>query len=675
MPKKALMSDPAFRETLRDIPGPAPHSDAFALSARNTVRWPLTTVLIAALTVHVVSAIACFAQTLPQETSPVTAQPDPAQMIQAIDRVRSWLANPDAKRTADASRAFALRDASAVCVILRHNGRVLGIGDDAHGDDWMLLRAADAAIEKMLNDPVIAGMSQEVRSLIGQSLCVEIEAAGTPTPLIGRTIPQLSLKLEPALDGYALRRNDQWYWLFPAPLRATNTADDLNGRMLGLAMKSGLQAGDLRDLSKKTDTTFYRFRTVHAVQIASGQTPFQTYRGQALVFADSINRQSIRALADGLASHLQASMWPDPPVDPNSAQAAAPPVRKPLGLMGDYRVVADDYRPMIAAPLEQALAAFGLLRYSAVPEINLMPRLAARHSGRQLLIDLSVVAEGEQEFRHDAATCAAIVYAMTASPELLNEPALHTMWIESSNVVLNSYDRERANFKAVQADGREVELSAHAQALIAGAMCRLLVMRQLEQVKTLSPDPIVIRMAMDRAWSSVFEPQRVALLPWIGWAEADYARAESQPLAHVADLKKILVALDKARLGPGAEQRPLDLWGGFEFTGEDGTMGPDSQTARPAAWVGSILIDPRLVPVDQQAAALDRHLQTMRFLTQLTIREPDRYSLRSPAAAMGGIRASLWNSHQPVAAQALALLAAVETLIGLERPTVEPANP
>ena len=72
---------------------------------------------------------------------------------------------------------------------------------------------------------------------------------------------------------------------------------------------------------------------------------------------------------------------------------------------------------------------------------------------------------------------------------------------------------------------------------------------------------------------------------------------------------------------------------------------------------------------------LGQALFSMRFLVQLTVRETARYSLRNPPAAMGGVRASLWNSQMPVAAQAMTLLAAAETLQTLQRPTADPAKP
>jgi hypothetical protein len=47
---------------------------------------------------------------------------------------------------------------------------------------------------------------------------------------------------------------------------------------------------------------------------------------------------------------------------------------------------------------------------------------------------------------------------------------------------------------------------------------------------------------------------------------------------------------------------------------------------------------------------------------QLSVRDSLRSALRNPERAEGGIRAALWDSDQPVPAQALGLLTALETL-------------
>ena len=71
-------------------------------------------------------------------------------------------------------------------------------------------------------------------------------------------------------------------------------------------------------------------------------------------------------------------------------------------------------------------------------------------------------------------------------------------------------------------------------------------------------------------------------------------------------------------------------------------------------------------PPDEAAPALGRMLQTMRFITQLAVRDSLLWSCPDPARAAGGIRQATWDWDQPVPAQALALITAVEMLHSLQ---------
>jgi hypothetical protein len=56
----------------------------------------------------------------------------------------------------------------------------------------------------------------------------------------------------------------------------------------------------------------------------------------------------------------------------------------------------------------------------------------------------------------------------------------------------------------------------------------------------------------------------------------------------------------------------------------------------------------------------------MRFLMQLSIRDDQPWTARNLKRGNGGVREALWDSRQTVAAQAMTLLAATETLRALE---------
>jgi hypothetical protein len=187
-----------------------------------------------------------------------------------------------------------------------------------------------------------------------------------------------------------------------------------------------------------------------------------------------------------------------------------------------------------------------------------------------------------------------------------------------------------------------------------------------------SVDAKFTRAALERAWRSVPRHQHVALLPWIGWAETDYTRATGKALAHVDDLRALRDALERTRIDEQSSAAP-DLLGGLALSGSGashtGHVRADSQSVRPAAWLASLIRDERFTPPGRTAAALERQLATMRFLIQLSVRgNPGAgagpgavmATFCNPQRAVGGLRAAPWNRDQPLPAQALAMLTAVQ---------------
>ena len=194
--------------------------------------------------------------------------------------------------------------------------------------------------------------------------------------------------------------------------------------------------------------------------------------------------------------------------------------------------------------------------------------------------------------------------------------------------------------------------------MLAGAMARLMVQ---------SPDLVEaasVRRAIDAAWQAVPKQQQITLLPWIGFAELEYADAAATPIARAEELRRMRALLEASRV-KGSSADKADLAGGFALIAGRRAR-PDAQTTRPAAYLAAILREPALTPADEVPAAVDRHLSTMRFLIQLAVDDDLLWTIRTPQRAKGGIRAATWDLNQPVAAQAMGLLTAAETLISLD---------
>jgi hypothetical protein len=106
-----------------------------------------------------------------------------------------------------------------------------------------------------------------------------------------------------------------------------------------------------------------------------------------------------------------------------------------------------------------------------------------------------------------------------------------------------------------------------------------------------------------------------------------------------------------------------DVAGGYALTSEGADQPiPTAQGLRPAAWLAGAWCDSRLVPSDRQQDAWQHQRQALRFTMQLAMGEMQAAMHRDPARAIGGICTSVWDSRQPLAAQALGLLFVVDSL-------------
>ncbi len=570
-----------------------------------------------------------------------TPDPDAADVVAAYMAARSWIDDFDLPGPGDPAASITLGDASGVCVILRHGGRVIGTGTDTTGDGLMVRRATGRALGEVLGDPAVAALPAGQVASPGRALTLQLEVAGALVPLIGRTFANIAGQLEPGLDGVAIRRGGQLAMLFPSRVRANNTAGRLERLLPALAVDVGLAVMPLPELASRFDVSLYRFRTIDLAQATPRGPPFQTTRGDVLVLDEAVTRESIERLARGIADHLAASM----------AQ-----VGDPVGLMGTYKPSSDRYEPLIAPPVEQALAAWALSRYGGLP--NLDAETAARvHalSGR-ILEDLSEVAPGETDPLLSAVACAAIVHAALEHPTFLAGDRAPRLFLEAAARVRTGWT-EHDGFIDID---EQVPVPPHAQALVASAMSRLLA------ADMTAIDVSTARGALDAAWESVPPHGRVALLPWIGWGEADYAAATGRPVA-AEQLRAMRDLLDGARLDRVALVKigGPDLAGGFDLSRQRSSLA-NSQSLRPAAMLAWMIRHPDFTPPDEASLALGRMLRTMRFIMQLAVRDSLLWSCPDPERARGGIRQATWDWDQPVPAQALALVTATEVLLCLQ---------
>ena len=605
-------------------------------------------------------------------------RPEASDVVRAFSTVRDWL-NDFTVPAADSPPAkLKIANSSGVCIVLRRSGRVLGIGTDVVADDLMLRRAAAQAMSQVLSDPALQGMlariesdnenpdrARDIEQLqrdIGRSISIELEVAGKLSPLIGQSLQGMSSKLDPGVDGAAMRVNQSWQFSFPSQLRSSNANPEPERMLESLVLTSSFPLKDIRTIPQRSDVGLYSFRSITLSQSAPDRQPHQLFRGDTIVPQSAITPESIAQLADGITRHLIESMWPEPAKDDEGTRVNQP---QPLGLMGDYQIVSDQYQPLFAPPFEQALAAFALHRYAAVDAVDDATAASAMGCALRILRELAQVTDREVDPLAHPLACAAIVYAVSEMPAMRGDAVVGPLFRNAARRVVACFS-DAGTFTVGDLSSNAVSVPPMSQAMLAGAMARLLSLRE-DSDQRLNAE--LVRKALDVAWASAPKAQHVDLLPWIGWAEAGFARCTKQPLAHAEDLSLLIELLEHSRIAP-EKNGSLDLAGGFALVSAGGgTPRATSQSLRASAWLSSIAGDPLYSEMLKPRTQFDLgRLSAMRFLAQLALREPLAVPLRNPKRAIGGIRQSPWDSTQPVAAQALGLLAATEYLASASTP-------
>lgn len=591
---------------------------------------------------------------------PIEAEsPDAGDVAAAFFQVRSWLDAFDLPSLDEPEARVTIRNASGVCVILRHSGRVIGVGVDSSGNDLMLRRATGRALGAVLGAKGIQRLDvigedgarasrdddelrRELES-IGRHLTLEVEVAGPLVPMAGRRFDQIERQVEPGLHGVALRHRETTRLQFPSVARTTNSSRSVTPLLRGLAVDMELPAGNLAELLAGMDTALYRFSTVDLAEPRAGAMPGQLLRGNTVASTAPMTASDARGLVQLIGAHiLQATLRQQ--VDGGM---------KTIGLMGNYEPATDRFDPMIAGPRDRALLACALGRLSTIEGIDAALASRAREMALETIRELAI--SGDANSSSSPSTSAAFVFAALAVPGALDQRTIANALDDIANRLDELFDDSRG-FVRMSRDLTFEPVPPHAQALLTAAVCHLLANDRA------ATDADRAAAMVERTWSSV-EPHRgVTLLPWIGWAELDLSAATGNEVRRPDLLRANLLALRSAQIVSSAV--PLDLVGGYALTAGQtaDSARADAQSLRPMAFIASALGAPGLIDAGDRPDALSRHVASLGFLRQMTVREDDLWAYRNPSMALGGVRAAPWDSSQPTAAQALAVLTLAETI-------------
>jgi hypothetical protein len=292
--------------------------------------------------------------------------PSEAVALAAFLRARAWLDADALPAQSEQAAQLELADTAAVCVILRHAGRVVGYGEDAGeggvADGLMLRRAVGRAVARALGDETIRNVRELVGDRVTVRLSLELELAGAARPLLGRTIAEAAARVVPGRDGLAVRRGESIVRAFPSRLCAADIAARPDRTVTALLIDAGLPAKDLNQYATEDRVSVARFASVRLRQDAPEDAPLPVTRAGRTIAPAEVTPAAARVLAMQLAARLAAQV-----VAAEESGAASAGVR----LLGTLNPTADAYDPPFADTRQTATAALALAhaaRSEVLPE-------------------------------------------------------------------------------------------------------------------------------------------------------------------------------------------------------------------------------------------------------------------------------------------------------------------
>ncbi len=265
---------------------------------------------------------------------------------------------------AGAPEAGPAPEAAAASAILRLDGRVLGHGAAlaAAGRSCIDAAIAEAMATAHKDGEWLAWIARP--ATLAEAVTLELELAGEPEPLTGRTLADCAQSLRPALDAMAVRRGTTMHWMPASRLQSMGlAARPIDG--LGLLMRrAGLADTDLPSIDPAESVAVYRLQTIRLAQSAPRAAPWLVLHGERLVPASTVSRDACIDAAERAAAWLDASVLDEP--------GSPTPI-----LLGDYSAIADRRQPMVAGTVDRLMAAWAFAELAAT-SVDRAPSWRAR---------------------------------------------------------------------------------------------------------------------------------------------------------------------------------------------------------------------------------------------------------------------------------------------------------
>ena len=294
----------------------------------------------------------------------------------AIKIVRHWTNNSLETTPMDISLP---RDVTGVCVLLRHNGNLLGYGESFGESTEILEIATSTACKEARKNPILRNLPHDIRDHALRSISIEVGIAGSATPIPSKNLDIVAKNIEAGVDAIAVRRGKNWAFRLPPQMQLSPFRTPVN-HLEGMCIKVGspASAAIAHQLSEQEDVTVYKVTFISAYQHTSGGEIQLLYRGDTHVPVEKLQQQGLQATADLLASSIINSVWPGD---------------EAVGITGTYQPEIDLISPIIAPVVSQAMAGEALLHYASMPDSAHKQEALATYV--RIMNDLAVVNENE----------------------------------------------------------------------------------------------------------------------------------------------------------------------------------------------------------------------------------------------------------------------------------------
>ena len=555
----------------------------------------------------------------------------------------------------------------AVSVIIRFRGQIIGVGDAADLGSETLYVALRKAVRNARQSPKVRELPIELISSVGRGSTIELELAGEPSPVLGRTIEDVGTEVRPGIDGLALRRDDRWSYAFPGRMHAFGQADRPTRSLIRLMREAGLPPRSPAELRQFEDIGIYRFQTLTLTQETPGAPPHESVRGARRVFVQSPGEVTATAadLANGCLGNIRARLASDP--DKLVGDVPGGERLIALGLFGDYDLVRNEFEPLIAPANDQALAAWAVARYALnAPDLPNPGREELARFAVLILERLEIV-DSVEDPPLESPEAAALVTLASLELEQLGRALGITLLLPRIT--------EQAEALLVEQAGREAGADEVGSTTIA---LRNLAIRTLERTRPGTMPETVLAELDERTWSMHDERNLAGSLPWLLLAgSAAPVGQDSERWSRVIEAVNAMVA---AQIGhPGslvASTPPVeDLVGGFVTRGSARTTA-DSGSLRPAYALAIVLRTPP-GPLDPElrAAWSEATQRALRFVDQIQVNPGQLHRAPGPERARGGIKRAPWSNEIRLRDTSLGLLLATELLMAPDDPGTAAVDP